>query len=267
MQILERWMQDIPQQFLGKHNIEVLISALAKQYQEVYDVLTEINEKTDLDNATGINLDYIGSIVGLTRKQAGLLCGSPPEYVLSDERYRSFLRYQILVNTNECTYYDLIAGAELLWDVDQVLYIEDPNYPATIILEVPLKKRDGTPTVIGEAPIIKPGGVAVLYQFRIEASIVVSEKTEPYSYSVPFCGQNQCGTYPIPGTKGNTSGKEIEVSVAPEPTAYTTRVSGTYPDLASVGGTIEGNADLLAAVSWQAITPNFCNTRYCGEEV
>lgn len=134
MQIYNAWLKDIPQQFLGKHNIEVLITAFAQQMQEIEQVLEELSTKTDLDNAIGTNLDYVGTIIPLTRKEAGELAGiGVSEPVMSDERYRQFLRYKNLKNTNSCTYYDLINGITLLWKLDKLYYMEDENYPATII--------------------------------------------------------------------------------------------------------------------------------------
>ncbi|MBR1497760.1 MAG: DUF2612 domain-containing protein [Oscillospiraceae bacterium] len=106
MQILDTWFRDIPQEFLGKKNIEGLIEAFAKQLQEIESVFTDLEEKTDLDTATGQNLDYVGTIIPLTRKEAGILAGTyNPEYVISDERYRRFLKYQLMVNTSECNYF------------------------------------------------------------------------------------------------------------------------------------------------------------------
>ena len=75
MQIVDTWFRDLPQQFLEKPNIEVLLSAFAKQLQEIEQVFEELNKKTDLRDAVGQNLDWIGTILSLTRKEAGeLIC-------------------------------------------------------------------------------------------------------------------------------------------------------------------------------------------------
>ena len=136
MQIADTWLRDLPQQFQGKHNIEVLIKAFSKQMQEVDRVFQDLNTMTDLDTATGQNLDYVGTIIPLTRKEAGELAGiGVTDPVISDDRYRQFLRYQNLVNTNECTYQDLINGIELMWRYKGIHYMEDPKRPATIIFQ------------------------------------------------------------------------------------------------------------------------------------
>ena len=148
--ILKDWLRDLPMQFLGKKNIEVLIKAFARQLQELDTVFDELNSKTDLDTAMGQNLDYVGTIIPLTRKEAGELAGlNVEEPVMSDERYRQFLRYKLLVNTNECTYYDLMNGLALLWDVSPIYYIEDPDLPATIILTMPFLKPGGEVVTLG----------------------------------------------------------------------------------------------------------------------
>ena len=118
MGILDKWLDDLPQQFQGKKYIEALISVFAKQLEDLYKVFKQLDTETDLDSAVGMNLDMVGDIVTLTRKEAGVLAGIDVEDpVISDERYRQFLKYQMLVNTNECTYRDLMDGLALLWDV------------------------------------------------------------------------------------------------------------------------------------------------------
>ena len=117
MDILDKWLDDLPQQFQGKKYIEALISVFAKQLEDLYKVFKQLDTETDLDSAVGMNLDMVGDIVTLTRKEAGVLAGIDVEDpVISDERYRQFLKYQMLVNTNECTYHDLMDGLALLWD-------------------------------------------------------------------------------------------------------------------------------------------------------
>lgn len=176
MQILERWMEDLPHQFLGQHNIEILISALSKQFQQVYDVLTEINEKTEISKATGINLDLVGSNVGLTRNEAADLYGkSIGASALTDEQYRRCLLYQILVNTNDCTYYELVDGINQISNIGKFTYKEDSRYPATIVLGV-----DGIPSnddilKLIETPVIKAAGVGS--RMRISTEYRMPSKT------------------------------------------------------------------------------------------
>lgn len=201
--ILDKWLRDIPQQFQDKKNIEVLISAFAKQLQELEQVFEDLNTKTDLETATGQNLDMVGTIIPLTRKEAGELAGiGVTDPVISDERYRQFLKYKNLVNTNRCTYYDLMTGLQLLWDVQPVYYIEDPDMPATIILTMPFLKPGGEVVRLGEVPMIKPGGVRIEFQYQIKVVVETLVNWIYRVYDVPLCNTKLCGQYPRRGSLG-----------------------------------------------------------------
>lgn len=159
----ERWLRDMPQQFLGKKNIEVLVRAFARQLDEIRRVFEDLVEKTGIDTAMGRNLDQVGTIIPLTRKEAGELAGIDVlEPVISDERYRLFLRYQLLRNTSECTYYDLIDGIELLWGYRRIHYMEDPRHPAVIIFQTDRLDLDEEDLIEFRPELcIRPAGVGV----------------------------------------------------------------------------------------------------------
>ena len=61
--ILDKWLDDLPQQFQGKKYIEALISVFAKQLEDLYKVFEQLDTETDLDSAVGMNLDMVGDIV------------------------------------------------------------------------------------------------------------------------------------------------------------------------------------------------------------
>ncbi len=214
MLIVDEWFKDIPQQFLGKKNIEVLIKAFARQLQELQQVFDDMNTKLDLDVATGQNLDYVGTIIPLSRKEAGELAGiDVVDPVISDDRYRQFLRYKNLVNTNECTYYDLMDGLSLLWDVSPIYYIEDPALPATIILTMPFLKPGGEVVTLGEVPMVKPAGVRIEFEYRIRIAIEVLCRWIFQGYPVPLCNQLRCGQHPRRGSLGQIMYVEIDTEI------------------------------------------------------
>lgn len=214
MQIADIWLRDMPQQFQGKHNIEVLVKAFSKQMQELEKVFQDLNTMTDIDTATGQNLDYVGTIIPLTRKEAGELAGiGVTDPVISDERYRQFLRYQNLVNTNECTYYDLMDGLALLWDVSPIYYIEDPDMPATIILTMPFLKPGGEPVRLGEVPMVKPAGVRIEFQYLIRYAVETLVRWIYTVYSVPLCNQIRCGQHPRRGSLGKVTLLQTEIGI------------------------------------------------------
>ena len=160
--VLDEWLLDLPQQFLDQPKISCLIAAFARQLQQLEQVFRDLDKKTSLETAEGRNLDYMGSIIPLTRKEAGILAGTGnTEDVLPDKRYRQLLKYRQLINTNECTYYDLISGLQLLWDTNApIYYSENPAVPATINLEVELP-READVSAIRNLPLPRPAGVAI----------------------------------------------------------------------------------------------------------
>lgn len=168
MRITDSWLRDMPQQFLGKPRIEALVAAFARQLEEVEGAFRDLDRKTGLDTAVGANLDLVGTIIPLTRKEAGLLAGiNVDEPVISDEKYRQFLRYQLLANTNECTYYDIMSSVELLWGARNVHYVEPPGRPATVLLQ--LRRADvdeDEDPAEGRCVTVKPAGVGLSYAAR-----------------------------------------------------------------------------------------------------
>lgn len=164
MKIAEKWLKDIPQQFLGKKKIETLIKAFSRQMQEIQQVFDDLYVKMDVDKAFGRNLDYVGTIIPLSRKEAGVLVNKRfQEPVISDERYRQYLKYKMLQNTSECTYYDIMKAIEILWDVEKASYFEREGRPATVFIGLPLIDISAYDYVKERPDILKPAGVALIY--------------------------------------------------------------------------------------------------------
>ena len=188
----------------------------------------DLENLTDLDTATGQNLDMVGTIIPLSRKEAGILAGiNVEDPVISDERYRQFLRYQNLVNTNECTYYDLMNGLALLWDVSPIYYIEDPDMPATIILTMPFLKPGGEVVRVGEAPMVKPAGVRIEFEYQIKVVVETLVRWICATYDLLICGTFKCGTKPRPGTLGNIMYVETNLDMNAITNVFDTTLSGT----------------------------------------
>lgn len=228
MQIVDSWLRDLPQQFLGKERIEALVEALSKQMDELNAVFRDLETLTDLDTATGQNLDYVGTIIPLSRKEAGILAGfNVDDPVISDERYRQFLRYKNLVNTNDCTYYDLMEGLALLWDVSPIYYIEDPAMPATIILTMPFLKPGGDVVRVGEVPMVKPAGVRIEFEYQIKVVVETLVRWIGAAYELWLCGTFKCGEKPRPGSLGNIMYIETDLDVKAITAIFDTTLSGT----------------------------------------
>lgn len=186
---------DLLEQFKGKPNIEALCDVFDKQIKELTDAFDAIQYETSLDTAVGKQLDRIGDILGLTRAEAALLCGESIQFeVLNDERYRKYLKYAAYRSSNGCTYYDLIDALKAVWgDSGTIKYIENKNYPATIILD--LSTGDGETLHLGDIPAIKPAGVNIEYRTSISSKIKITHEIHWYVGGIA-CGTHYCGTYP-----------------------------------------------------------------------
>ena len=226
--ILNELYKDIPQQFHDKEKIEILLRSYCRQLAELKQVFDDLDNKTTLDNAEGVNLDNVGGIVNLTRKEAGLLAGVGVEDpVISDERYRQFLKYKVLANTNECTYSDLMNGLAILWDISPVYYLEDEALPAVIILTMPFLTPGGKVVTLGEVPMIKPSGVRIEFMYYIRVAVEVAFNLLVSTYEVPRCNTIVCGTYPKRATVGKIVAIESELDANAIMQAFESNPSGT----------------------------------------
>ena len=122
--------KDTIEQFRGKPNIQVLHDALARQLQDLHDFFLQLKTGRSLSDAVGAQLDGVGDIVVLSRREAGDLAsyaGRGGE--TDDETYRKFLVYKVLKNTCDCTYPDIIKAFRMFWD-KPLYYSENPEYPS-----------------------------------------------------------------------------------------------------------------------------------------
>lgn len=156
----EKLNDDLLEQFRGKKNIGVIVSAYARQLQEVYAFLMSLLDLLNLDACVGAQLDLIGEIVALSRYDARVLAReSADNETLDDDLYRKLIKWKILLNTSDGTYWDIIQGIKMFWDKTPVYYRTDPEIPATIILSTPPLDPATNPKELLETPIIRPGGV------------------------------------------------------------------------------------------------------------
>lgn len=197
---------DLLMQFRGencKNNI-VLLSALARQLDDVFEMFQQLEERTYLrrltDNesgeslnhgAHGIQLDRIGEVVDLTRKQATIVSSKIesvddieksgsilddtlmsfikenfamyyPGDSLGDAEYSEYLYYKIFLNSSYCTYDDVIKSLKMFWTKTPIYYQEKPEEPATIFLSTPDLKPEQNARIFFLAPVVKAAGVRIL---------------------------------------------------------------------------------------------------------
>lgn len=195
--IIEGVESDLLEQFKRGKNTLAICSAIDRQIEALVRAFGDIKSKTNFDKAEGNGLDLIGTIVDLSRAEAGLLSGETeiPYAVLSDDKYRKFLKYQAYRNANGCSYYDLVNAMRVIWgDATKIHYSEEASYPATILIELEPEHTD-EPTDIRYVPLFRPAGVGILYRSTISTVITVSSLlTIHVAQDYPLCGNVLCGT-------------------------------------------------------------------------
>lgn len=164
--LLDDWIEDLPQQFKNKNNIYILVKALAKQLQEIEDTFGDIDNLT-IETATGKNLDYIGTIIPVTRKEAATILKSDSAVTVDDATYRNILQYEKLKNTCATTYDDIMQSVSLLTGTENITYEEPEDEPATIHLNIEDVDIDGQDPYGKTALLIKPAGVSLLYEYSL----------------------------------------------------------------------------------------------------
>lgn len=171
LKILDDWIDDLPWQFQNQKRIEILLKAFAKQMQEVADMFVDLYELTDIDLAVGKNLDFVGTIIPLSRAEAGEYIGMNAG--IDDETYRRVLRSKLARNVNNCTYYDLQETLLQLGSQGKFTYQENANNPATIIFEAAAKNLGTDDRWIFYYPLDKAAGV----QIKLKQDISVDTTT------------------------------------------------------------------------------------------
>lgn len=152
---------DLVEQFRGKEKIDALIEILGEELQEVFDFYEELRTQRNVYTAVGQQLDGVGDIAVLTRKEAGELAGNPiPFDVMDDETYRKYLIYKILKNTCDCTYSDIIKAFRMFWD-KPLYYREDPNEPATMIFDTGEMPGTVDTSPLFATPLLRAAGVTL----------------------------------------------------------------------------------------------------------
>lgn len=176
-------LNDLPQQFRSKPNIEALVNAFEKELRELEQVFADLRTKRSVSTAAGKQLDMTGSIVNLTRAEAMTLCGTEA----TDEIYRTLLKYKILLNTNRCTVPEMYEACKLLYDAQVISYHESRDSPAAFQIAVGAEISPQTVAMLNARGLkIKPAGVRCNLSF----------------YSMDFFGFKDLNEYALGFGKG-----------------------------------------------------------------
>lgn len=110
------------EQFIGKTNIEEMLSSFVQEVQEIENVLYSLFDERLLDTAVGAQLDLLGRIVEEPRKSS------------DDEQYRKFIRGRIAANRSSGTIPELLNLLTIISEIGDE-YIIREYYPASLVAE------------------------------------------------------------------------------------------------------------------------------------
>jgi hypothetical protein len=110
----------LPYQFEDRPNIEAVIDVFAEKIQEYEDLLLDFLNKRDIDNAVGIQLDFLGEVFLVDRNNDG------------DEIYRGRIKTAIYEFTKAGQIDVLIDTLQNL--IGNVPVFLDEYIPATVIM-------------------------------------------------------------------------------------------------------------------------------------
>lgn len=138
------------EQYRGQPNIKALLNALTTPIQSLEDTFDQIRNNRGITGAVGVQLDRLGSIVGIARGN------------FSDDLYRTRIRIRVIQNLSQGEPNRLIQVYESLLGASIVVYQE--HYPAGCALMGNAPIPNGQDTLIyQEMQNIAPVGARVDY--------------------------------------------------------------------------------------------------------
>lgn len=108
------------EQFKGKPNIEGILSSWVQQFQDLEDVYWQILRGRTIDQAIGVQLDFLGALVGESRKGR------------NDAEYRAAIQLRIRINRSTGRAVDIYEIVSLM--TENFTYQE--FYPADFLVTV-----------------------------------------------------------------------------------------------------------------------------------
>lgn len=163
--------EDLVDQFRDKPNIKAIMEVVGIELQAVFDFYQQLQTERDVETSVGQQLDGVGEIAVMSRREAGELSGNPiPFDVISDDLYRQYLIYKILKNNCDCTYPNIIKAFRMFWD-RPLYYTEDPEQPATMIFDT--GEMDGTVDTrpLFTTPLLRAAGVTTRLYARTKTEL------------------------------------------------------------------------------------------------
>lgn len=145
------------EQFRPATKLQGWLTAYIDQIQEIETALDPLISAREIDNATGITLDNLGSVVGESRKGR------------ADALYRVYIKVRILVNRSTGTAGELMTVAQLIAEqtAQDVWYQE--NDPKTVFIRARNFADSYPDETAALLRLAKPAGTRLVYVYAADA--------------------------------------------------------------------------------------------------
>ena len=158
--VTERTLNLLIEQFrVDRPFINAFISSVADACQEIEDVLFDLIRFRSIEQATGVQLDEIGSIVGISRTNP------------NDDIYRSDIYFQIDLNRSSGEPEILISSLQRVLKAAKVDYCE--NYPCKVILTANQFTELLPANIYAKMKALCAGGVDIDIQYNNATDVFV----------------------------------------------------------------------------------------------
>lgn len=176
-------LKDLPEQYREKGKIEGLMKAIGRQMNDIRTFYEQLKTERFITTAYGAQLDRIGDIVVLSRREAQEIMGT--DEPLTDDEYRRLLIYKVELNFGDGTYRSIlnclriIRGSTLGFTLKEEL-----ERPAMLIVESPEGPYSENVQAMLHTPIPRAGGVGLLIRsidtkdINLKVGVVTQEYLE-----------------------------------------------------------------------------------------
>lgn len=120
-------------QYVNSPKLNALLYVLLKKFDDVSQVLVQLDTALDLDVAVGAQLDLLGSVVGANRT-VGFQPRNSISPVLDDTTYRLYIKAKIAQNQWDGTLPSLYPIWASLFPAGKIIIIDNQNMTADITL-------------------------------------------------------------------------------------------------------------------------------------
>lgn len=155
----------VAMQYQASPNFIAYLTAILSLDNELEGVFQQIAQQVDIDVASGVNLDTIGVIVGISRVLPGGPRNPlpPDQSILTDAQYRLLLRAKIVKNHSRGTNEDLLKG--LMYVFGTASAAIDDNNDMTVSIGVGKVLNTVEQVMLNLLDILpRPAGVQIRYR-------------------------------------------------------------------------------------------------------